>query len=1023
MLPRLDAMPEAGELYQRFARQLRERGFAGDIHLDFSSRTLQSTDNSIYQRFPQGVLYPAKTEDVICLAELSQQPTFQSLSFCPRGGGTGTNGQALDEGFVVDLSKHMNRILEIDPEQRWARVQAGVVKDQLNAALEPHGLFFAPDLSTSNRATIGGMINTDASGQGSCRYGKTRNHLLEVETVFIDGSRWMSRPIDDRELAFVGERQDRIGQIHRLTNNIHIEHRQLINTTFPPLNRSLTGYDLAHLRDNDNQFDLNSLLCGSEGTLGFITEAVVSLEPLPRYTALAVFQYDDFVAALRDCRVLLRTKPTAVETIDNTIVELAKGDEIWPSVSSAFSNGGLAADGNIARHLAAVNFVEFTANSEAQLATLLEDFSRSLEKDSDNPRRLGYTLIRDGKTIKKIWAMRKKSVGLLGNTPGHKRPVPFVEDTAVPPEHLADYIAEFRTILDKRQLSYGMFGHADAGVIHVRPALDMRDLASIQTVREISDQVFALTQRYGGVLWGEHGKGVRSEYSPATFGDLYPQLQRIKAAFDPHNQLNSGKIATPESTPSSTNNLLRIDTTPTRGARDRLIPTAIWDDYGDAVNCNGNAACFNWNPDQSMCPSWKGTRERKYSPKGRAMLMKEWLSQLAKKNCHPQRAAAAEAPPFNLFRKLAASLQHWRGQEDFSHEVYDSMDACLACKACTTGCPVQVDVPAFRSIFFSYYFRRYLRPVRHHFIASMEVLLPWAAIAPAFYNGLTQWRPMQWLIGKLVGLTAIPPIRGASFRGELEKLNIRVARPELLRELSSDEKKRSVILVQDVFTRFFEADLVLDICRFLKAMGIEVWLAPFKRNGKPLHVLGFLSAFNRVARDTADNLQQLAASGIALVGIEPSMTLTYRGEYRQSLGKDVTPDVLLLQEWLAQHGELLRANRARFAPAEFRLLPHCSEAALANASLADWQTLFTALGCSLNVEAVGCCGMAGTFGHETKHLATSKTIYSLSWAAKIAADKARPASATGFSCRCQVARFSESRIPHPFQLLLGQLQG
>lgn len=1011
MLPRLDTMPSPGELHRQFASRLQQRGFAGDIQLDFSSRTLQSTDNSIYQRFPQGVLYPANTKDLVDIAELSQLGEFHSLSFCARGGGTGTNGQALGESFVVDVSKHMNRILEINEKEGWARVQAGVVKDQLNSAVKKYGLFFAPDLSTSNRATIGGMINTDASGQGSCRYGKTRDHVLELDTVLIDGSRWTSRPIDAEELRAVGERKDRIGQVHRVANTIHSEHRAAIKTIFPDLNRSLTGYDLAHLRTANEQFDLNSVLCGSEGTLGFVAEAVVNLEPLPRHTALVVIQYSDFVAALRDGRELMKARPTAIETIDNIIVDLARGDAIWPQVSQFFAQSPDKED-----QLAAVNFLEFSGESEEQLTSTLESLIDSLENKSANPQRLGYTSTNNSEAIKLIWSMRKKSVGLLGNMPGRKRPVPFVEDTAVPPENLADYIAEFRAILDRRQLSYGMFGHADAGVIHVRPALDIRDAESIKMVREISDQVFALTQRYGGVLWGEHGKGLRSEYAPQTFGKLYPQLQNIKASFDPRNQLNPGKIATP----SSAQELLRIDTTPTRGQRDRLIPIAIWEDFGDAVNCNGNALCFNWDPDQTMCPSWKGTRERKYSPKGRASLMKEWLSQLAERNYHPHRAAANEAPPLNIFRKLGASIQKWSGQQDFSHEVYDSMDTCLACKGCTSGCPVQVDVPAFRSVFFSYYFRRYLRPIRHYGIAGLETLLPWAAKSPAVYNGLTQWRPMQWAIDKFTGLTAIPAIRSRNFDHELEHLGVTVARPELLQTLSAEQKRRSVVLVQDVFTRYFEADLILDVCRFLKAMDIQVWLAPYAPNGKPLHVLGFLPAFTRVARDTAGKLQQLADSGVALVGIEPSMTLTYRGEYQQSLGKEAAPSVLLLQEWLVKHSELLRKQRFRFIPGEYRLLPHCSEAALASTSLGDWQRIFADLGSTLTVEQVGCCGMAGTYGHETKHARTSETIYSLSWAEKVA-NGGGGDCATGFSCRCQVERFSQKRMPHPVQLLLSQL--
>ena len=293
-----------------------------------------------------------------------------------------------------------------------------------------------------------------------------------------------------------------------------------------------------------------------------------------------------------------------------------------------------------------------------------------------------------------IWEMRKKSVGLLGNMQGDKRPIPFVEDTAVPPEHLADYIAEFRALLDARGLVYGMFGHVDAGVLHVRPAIDMKDPAQEPLIREITEEVVRLTRKYGGLLWGEHGKGVRSEFSPRFFGPLYPILQSIKAAFDPRNQLNPGKIAAPES-----GQLLTIDGLTTRGQLDRTIPASVRAAYDEALHCNGNGACFNWDPDEAMCPSYKATRDRRHSPKGRASLTREWLRQLAALGVDPESEAAAlrEAPPGGTFPHGCATPG--LREPDFSHAVKDAMDGCLACKSCSGQCPIKVDVPTFRAKF------------------------------------------------------------------------------------------------------------------------------------------------------------------------------------------------------------------------------------------------------------------------------------------------------------------------------------
>ncbi len=457
----------------------------------------------------------------------------------PRGGGTGTNGQSLTDGLIVDVSKHMNRILEVNAEERWVRVQPGVVKDQLNAALLPYGLFFAPELSPSNRATVGGMINTDACGQGSCLYGKTRDHVLELQSVFMDGSVWDSRPVANAELEEIKRRSDRVGEMHRVVDSVFNDNAQLIETRFPKLNRCLTGYDLAHIRDGAGRFNLNSILCGAEGTLAFIAEAKLNVLPIPRYTALVNVKYESFADTLRDTQPLMKRGPAAVEAVDSTVLNLAMNDIVWDSVRDLFPP-------QAGRTLGGINLVEFVADEEDELKRLVQGLIEHLEAVSGQPGQcFGYTVAYGRDQIKRVWGMRKKSVGLLGNVEGDKRPIPFVEDTAVPPENLADFIMEFRAVLDRENLAYGMFGHVDAGVLHVRPAIDMKDPQQEKLIRRITDEVEALTRKYKGLLWGEHGKGVRSEYAPEFFGPLYPALQRIKRACDPRNQLNPGKICTP----------------------------------------------------------------------------------------------------------------------------------------------------------------------------------------------------------------------------------------------------------------------------------------------------------------------------------------------------------------------------------------------------------------------------------------------------------------------------------------------
>ncbi len=1019
MIPAIRETSPVQAQYLSFLETLETCGFEGDINLDYANRTVLATDNSIYQVLPQGVIYPKNTQDLVKLSELAHMKQFRDIVLSARGGGTGTNGQSLTDGLIVDISKHMNEILEINVEERWVRVQTGVVKDQLNAALKPHGLFFAPELSTSNRATIGGMINTDASGQGSCQYGKTRDHVLELHSVLLDGSEWHSMPVEDEELAAICERQDKVGLIHRLLDNIQKEHAPLIEEKFPKLNRCLTGYDLAHIREDDNRFSLNSILCGAEGTLGFITEAKLNLLPIPKCAALVNVKYENFNDALRDASELMKAGPTSIETVDSKVLNLAMGDIVWQTVADYFPDDG-------DKEIQGINLVEYTADSEEQLQAAVKGLTDQLDQLKSAPqagKSFGYSIAWGSGAVNKIWAMRKKAVGLLGNAKGEARPIPFVEDTAVPPENLADFILEFRQLLDDNQLQYGMFGHVDAGVLHVRPAIDMKDPQQEKQIRHISDEVARLTQKYNGLLWGEHGKGVRSEYAPKFFGELYPQLQRIKAIFDPYNQLNPGKIATP----SNDHELLKIDGVATRGQQDRKIPVQVWEGYSEGMYCNGNGACFNWNPKDAMCPSWKGTRQRVHSPKGRASLVREWLKQLAERGIDPLKASA-KVKQSSFIASLPARIKNsWakrRGDYDFSHEVHESMMGCLACKSCVGQCPIKVNVPEFRSKFLELYYARYLRPLKDYFVGGLEFMVPaLSRVAPA-YNLLITSPLSQKLFGKLAGMTDSPKLTGVCLDKALLKQKVLWASPENIQQLSEAQKEQAVIVVQDAFTSYFETQLVLDLLSLLQKLGFTPLLAPFKPNGKPLHVHGFMGAFEKAAADNAAMLKGLADTGIPLIGIDPSMTLAYRSEYEKVLGAGKVPEVKLIQEWLVGQVDQLVDSQMKhnLTANDFKLMAHCTEKTNAAPAIADWSKVFKALNQNLENINVGCCGMAGTYGHETANIETSKHIYQLSWA-EVVNNPSNQGKlvATGYSCRSQVQRIDQQQLLHPVQALLKQL--
>ncbi|MGG1947791.1 FAD-binding and (Fe-S)-binding domain-containing protein [Trinickia sp. NRRL B-1857] len=1027
-ISRLPADNSTGRLHASFFAELRAMGFEGDIDHSQALRAVLSTDNSIYQRYPTGVLFPRHAQDVQRIAELLGRPQFREVTVAPRGGGTGTNGQSLTDGIVVDMSRHMNRILSIDAQARTARVEAGVVKDQLNAALRAHGLFFAPELSTSNRATIGGMISTDASGQGSCTYGKTRDHVLALETVLIGGNLLASRPVDADELETLCARTDIVGRVYRTAKDMSETHADLIRERFPRLNRCLTGYDLAHLRDADGRFDINSVLCGSEGTLGFVVEATLNVLPIPAHAALVNIRYESFMDALRDAQPLMAHRPLSIETVDSTVLALARRDIVWRNVEQYLPDVDTAEHG-----AGGINLVEFSGDDPNEVRARVSAFVEHVRTDGA-VRRLAVTVADGEAAVNRVYAMRKRAVGLLGNVSGESRPQPFVEDTAVPPENLAQYIAEFRSLLDGMGLRYGMFGHVDAGVLHVRPALDMRDPRQAALIRPISDAVTALTLKYGGLLWGEHGKGVRSEYVPEYFGPLYPALQALKAAFDPHGQLNPGKIATPAGSSAS---LLRIDKVPMRGDADRRIDERVWQANGDAVHCNGNGACYNFDPDDAMCPSWKATRQRVHSPKGRATLMREWLRLQGEAGTDLTASPKPAALPVRLFN----SWQGHRTQDDFSHQVYAAMAGCLACKSCAGQCPVKVNVPEFRARFLERYHTRFARSPRDYLIGSLEFSVPYVATIPGgrrLYNGLMHARPVKAMLRRLAGIVDAPLLSELSWTAVAKRWRVEPASIERLSVLSEDQRRRSVVFVQDAFTRFFETDVAAAWVELAARLGYRVFVAPYMPNGKPLHVQGFLGAFERVAKRNATRLSAIARLDLPLVGLDPAMTLVYRQEYRKLESVDSSPNVLLPQEWLndvlQREGAQLLAQRKR-SSIDFRLLPHCTERTNAPAAASLWAEVFERAGMSLTTVASGCCGMSGTYGHEARNVETSKTIFEQSWARHVddwwspgEAGQAMQTSehvellATGYSCRCQVSRLRGRRLRHPIEALLDVLR-
>ncbi|NOH23254.1 D-2-hydroxyglutarate dehydrogenase YdiJ [Vibrio europaeus] len=1007
MLPRLHSQSDVDPIVLTFLEELKTAGFSGDIESQFSSRFAVATDNSVYQQLPQAVVHPKTTEDVSLIGKLSTQSQYERIKFSPRGGGTGTNGQSLTKGIVVDLSRHMNKVLEINEDEGWVRVQTGIVKDQLNDAIRPFGYFFSPDLSTSNRATLGGMINTDASGQGSLKYGKTSDHVLSLQAVFADGSCLesdLSKGMpQEGEYAF---------EAFRVTEKVCREKRSQIEEKFPPLNRFLTGYDLKNALDTDaDKFDLTRVLCGAEGSLAFITEAKLNLTPIPNARTLVNVKYNSFDSALRNAPFMVQANALSVETVDSRVLNLAKQDIVWHTVSDLLTDVP-------GKDMQGINMVEFAGQDVQEVEQQVKALTARLETmlESNEAGIIGYQVCSDVASIGRIYNMRKKAVGLLGAAKGRAKPVAFAEDTCVPPENLADFIAEFRELLDAKSLNYGMFGHVDAGVLHVRPALDLCDPKQESLMHEISDEVVKLVAKYGGLMWGEHGKGYRSEYGPEFFGEeLFTELRRVKSAFDPHNKMNPGKICTPL---ESTEELVKVTDTK-RGYFDRQIDVQVRDSFKQAMECNGNGLCFNYDTSSPMCPSMKVTADRRHSPKGRAGLVREWLRQLTEQGIDIldlEKQALEESSSIKTMIDRVRNNLNKRHEYDFSHEVYEAMNGCLACKACASQCPIKVDVPSFRSRFLNIYYSRYQRPAKDYLVANIESMLPVLAKAPKLVNGALKQKWVQDLTAKSVGYVDSPLLSVPTLAKRLTSLKSFDLQD--LAALSKDDKANHVVIVQDPFTSYYDAQVVEDFASLVTKLGKTPVLLPFKPNGKAQHVKGFLKQFAANAKSTAAFLQQVADIGIPLVGVDPALVLCYRDEYQEVLGdKRGDFQVLTVHEWLEPKlSEMDKQPSNGQEP--WYLFAHCTEKTKMPNAEKEWGAIFAHFGARLDTVPVGCCGMAGTFGHEVDKLQMSKDIYGLSWKPRLHDLPKERCLITGYSCRSQVKRFEDVKVQHPLQALL-----
>lgn len=936
---------------------LRSAGFRGTVEHDAAARIVYGTDNSVYQLRPVGVAVPTSIDDLAAIARVNHEMDTP-FDLVARGGGTGTNGQSLTNGLVVDTRRAMNRIISIDPDAQVAVVQPGVVLGQLNAALEPHGLFFAPHVSTGSRATIGGMVATDAAGKGSLVYGRTNKHVLGLEAVLADGTPWSVGKVSTAGLDGFVRRTDRLGDLYRL---IREAMTGLNPDAFPDVPRGFSGYNLADAIDGQG-IDFTKILTGSEGTLALLGEITVHLEPLAREPHLAVIAYPRFEDAIRDSNRLKGAAPIAIECLDERTISLATASPAFPRLVSMLGTSFDASGSLLLMEFDGIDGIEelrdLLAAAPVSTATAIATTSQAAD-------------------IAAVWKVRADAVGLLGQAVDGRRSVAFVEDCAVPPHRLDEFVAGYRELLDSHGLSYGMFGHADVGCIHVRPALDLYDESHERLLRTISDEVHALVVSFGGVLWGEHGRGFRGEYLDLD-DDTVWRMRQIKTAFDPRNILNPGKLYAPlKGAPPIT----KIDEVPLRVHSDRSVAGADRQEFHSAFGCNGNGICHDWGEAEVMCPSYKVTSDPRLSPKGRADLLRGWLA-------NPD-------------------------DGDLAGDVAESMRQCLSCGACTGRCPVQVDIPELKSRFLE----RHPEPsrrlqVRDGLLSRFESLLPRLQTVARVVGPLH--RLTVPIFEKGLGIVDLPRIPVGSLRTRLAALDVPVV------DGSDGVGNATVIVLPDVFTAYIDPDVLGATIHVLRAVGERPALAPFVPSGKFDHVKGRRRRFAKAAAQQRQLIERLARHGVPLVIIEPAVSLLGAHEYVAIDLSFPTDATTSLADFLEPRLAALPASVGRGNTGVVQLFGHCTEVSLAPDRMDAYRSMLEASGFEVQTEATTCCGMAGIFGHEAESQEMSTALFEKGWRPKLESGDAVHRCVSGYSCRSQAKRFGHT-LTHPVQVLAAAL--
>jgi FAD/FMN-containing dehydrogenase/Fe-S oxidoreductase len=934
----------------------------GEVRFDKMTRLLYSTDASIYQVEPIGVVLPRDKSDVQAVIEVANR---HGVPLLPRGGGTSLAGQAVNRAIVLDFSPHMSQLLEVNPEERWGRIQPGLVQDELNALVRPQGLLFGPDTSTSNRATLGGMLGNNSAGAHSIAYGLTLHHVLELTVLLADGSEVVLTDLPPEALQAKLRGNGLDGQIYREVVRIVGEHREEILARYPKILRRVSGYNLDEFV-NDQPFNLARLVVGSEGTLATVVEAKVRLVPRPRFTALDVIHYADLQEALESSQAILETGPYAVELTDKMILDLARGN-IEQSKRMGFVQGDPAA----------LLIVEYAGESEFEVRAKAEALEARRVRAG-----VGYAahLVYDPEAQQSIWKLRKAGLGLLLGMKGDQKPIAFVEDTAVDPAKLAAFVSRFRDIMAKHRARAGYYGHCSVGCLHIRPLINLKEERGVRQMAAIAREITELVLEFGGALSGEHGDGrARSPFNERLFGPrLYDAFRQIKRAWDPKNLMNPGNIV---DAPPMTEHLRYGPTYKTWEPQTRLDFSAQGGFAAAIEMCNGIGVCRK-KLEGTMCPSYMVTRDEEHSTRGRANALRAVLS--------------GQVPP----------------SEFTGRRLYEVMDLCLECKACKAECPANVDMAKLKYEFLAHYYAANRLPLRNRLFGHIERLSRAGSRLAPLSNWVANSRLNRWVLDRFVGIDRrrpLPTFARQSFTAWFD-----THRP------TGSGERGEVILFHDTFVTYNTPEIGKAAVGFLEAAGYRVRLIDKKCCGRPLISKGMLREAQAHAAWNVARLALAARQGIPIVGLEPSCLLTLRDEYTDLVRSEETRTVarqsLLLEEFLQRERANGLALAFRGTGRRVLLHGHCHQKALVGTA----PTVAVLQWAGFDVQEVdsGCCGMAGSFGFEREHYDLSVALGNrrLVPAVKAAGPEVEVV-APGISCRQQIEHLAGRRPKHPAEVL------